>query len=62
MKNQIISAIDIGTTKITTLIATLAPDLEKINIIGVSTMPSKGLRKSQIVDIYETIESITQSV
>ncbi len=61
-KNQIISAIDIGTTKVTTLIASLAEDSEKINIIGVSSIPSKGLRKSQIVDIDETIESITQSV
>lgn len=62
MKNQIISAIDIGTTKITTVIANIAPETEKINVIGVSTVPAKGLRKSQIVDIDETIESITQSV
>jgi len=61
-KNQIISAIDIGTTKITTLIASLANESEKINIIGVANQPAKGLRKSQIVDIEETIESITQSV
>lgn len=62
MKNQIISAIDIGTTKITTIIATLSPELDKINVIGVANTPSKGLRKSQIVDIDEAIESITQSV
>lgn len=61
-KNQIISAIDVGTTKITTLIASINPETEKINIIGVANQPSKGLRKSQIVDIDETIESITQSV
>jgi cell division protein FtsA len=61
-KNPIISAIDIGTTKITTLIASLADESEKINIIGVANEPAKGLRKSQIVDIEETIESITQSV
>ena len=61
-KNQIISAIDVGTTKITTLIANLNEESEKINIIGVANQPSKGLRKSQIVDIDETIESITQSV
>ncbi len=61
-KSQLISAIDIGTTKITTLIASLSEDLEKISIIGVATEPAKGLRKSQIVDIDETIESITQSV
>jgi cell division protein FtsA len=61
-KSQLISAIDIGTTKITTIIATISEDLEKISVIGVATEPSKGLRKSQIVDIDETIESITQSV
>ncbi|MBU1322528.1 cell division protein FtsA [Patescibacteria group bacterium] len=62
IKNQIISAIDIGTTKITTLIATLGVDTDKVSVIGVATEPAKGLRKSQIVDIDETIESITQSV
>lgn len=61
-KNQIISAIDIGTTKITTLIATLGVDTEKVSVIGVANEAAKGLRKSQIVDIDETIESITQSV
>ena len=61
-KNQIITAIDIGTTKVATLIASLTPESEKISVIGVAVEPSKGLRKSQIVDIDETIESITQSV
>lgn len=62
MKNKIISAIDIGTTKVTTLISSLTADTDKINVIGVAAAPAKGLRKSQIVDIDETIESITQSV
>jgi len=61
-KNRIISGIDIGSSKITTIIASLQPELEKINVIGVATYPSKGLRKSQIVDIEESINSITQSV
>jgi cell division protein FtsA len=61
-KSQLISAIDIGTTKVTTLIASLSQEADKINVIGVATAPAKGLRKSQIVDIDETIEAITQSV
>src|SRR3989304_5712787 len=61
-KSQLISAIDIGTTKITTVIASIPPEADKINVIGVSNEPAKGLRKSQIVDIDETIEAITQSV
>jgi len=61
-KNKIISAIDIGTTKVSTIIASIDEESERINVIGVANTPSKGLRKSQIVDIEETIESITQSV
>src|SRR3989344_4446771 len=61
-KNQIITAIDIGTTKIATLIASIGPEEDKVSVIGVAVEPAKGLRKSQIVDIDETIESITQSV
>ncbi len=61
-KNKIISAIDIGTTKITTLISSVNEEEDKISVIGVSSTDSKGLRKSQIVDIDEAIESITQSV
>ncbi|MEA3354914.1 MAG: cell division protein FtsA [Patescibacteria group bacterium] len=61
-KNKIISAIDIGTTKIATLIASINEEDDKISIIGVSSTESKGLRKSHIVDIDEAIESITQSV
>lgn len=61
-KTRLISAIDIGTTKITTVIASLLPEEEKINVIGVATEKALGLRKSQIVDIDEAIESITKSV
>lgn len=61
-KFQLISAIDIGTTKITTVIASLPAEEDRINVVGVATEPAKGLRKSQIVDIDETIEAITQSV
>ena len=61
-KGRIIGAIDIGTSKVTTIIASHSEEMDKINVIGVATFPSTGLRKSQIVDIEETIESITQSV
>jgi cell division protein FtsA len=61
-KGKIISAIDIGTSKITTIIASQLEESEKINIIGVAVSPSAGLRKSQIVDIEEAIGAITQSV
>lgn len=60
-KDKVVVGIDIGSTKITTIIATLTEDF-KTNIIGVSAIPSKGLKKGQVVDIDEAVASITQSL
>lgn len=65
-KNKIIASIDVGSSKITTLIAQV--NVEEItqdytvNIIGVSTVNSKGVKKGQIVDIEESVEAIISSV
>ncbi len=60
-KDKVICAIDVGSSKISTIISSINED-EKINLIGVSSVPSKGVRKSQIVDIEEAVGSITESV
>lgn len=62
VKGKIISGIDVGTSKITTIISSFLEEEDKVNVIGVATVPSLGLRKSQIVDIEEASEAITQSV
>ena len=59
-KGRVLAGIDVGTSKVCTIIATR--DEEKTSVIGVASTPSKGLRKSQIVDIEDAIESITESV
>jgi len=59
-KDKVIVGIDIGSTKIATIIAT--QEDSQINIIGAATSPSRGLRKGQVVDIDEAIKSITQSL
>ncbi len=56
-----ITAIDVGSSKITTVITSTLKD-EKLSVIGVSTVASKGLRKGQIVDIDETVSAISESV
>lgn len=61
MKNRVIAGIDIGTSKITTLIATAPPD-GLVNVMGVATVPSKGIRKGQIVDIEEATSSVVGSL
>ncbi|MEX2028335.1 MAG: cell division protein FtsA [Candidatus Curtissbacteria bacterium] len=60
-KDKIITAIDIGSSKITTIIAQ-ADDDSKLNIIGVSSVPAKGLKKGQVVDIEEAVLAITASL
>ncbi len=60
--SKIISAIDVGSTKITTLIAQHFFQEEKTNIIGVCTIPAGGIRRGQIVNIEEATESIIESL
>lgn len=60
-KDKIICGIDIGSSKIATLIASV-DDGGKINLIGVSSTVSKGVRKNQVVDIDEAVNAITESV
>jgi len=60
-KDKIITGIDIGSSKVTTIIATSQED-SKVNVIGISSVPSKGLRKGQVVDIDEAVESINKSL
>ncbi|MBI4300852.1 MAG: cell division protein FtsA [Chloroflexi bacterium] len=60
-RNSSFAAIDVGTTKICTLIAEVNGDYE-IQITGVGVAPAQGLRKGIVVNIDETIESIQSSV
>lgn len=57
-----ISVVDLGSSKITCVIATRGEDDTSLRVVGVSSVPSKGIRKSQIVDIDDTIEVVTEAV
>lgn len=59
-KDNLIVGIDVGTSKITAVISSLEEN--KINVIGVSTIHSKGLRKGQVVNIEEAVENVSQSL
>ena len=61
MNGSIICAIDVGTTKVCTLIAQMQPD-GSLSTLGYSTVPSRGLRKGIIVDIEETTTAISESL
>jgi len=62
-KAHSINAIDIGSSKITCLITLPSSENpEKINVVGVATLPSRGIRKGQIVNIEDAVTSITDCV
>ncbi len=60
-RDHIVSSIDVGTSKITTLIAGVSEE-GIVNILGVSTIPSRGIRKGQVVNIEEATSVISQSL
>ncbi|QLG69477.1 MAG: Cell division protein FtsA [Candidatus Woesebacteria bacterium] len=65
-RSKIISAIDLGSSKITTIIAQIdsSQDVYEsgIGVVGVSSVASRGIRKGQIINIEEAVESIVESV
>jgi cell division protein FtsA len=65
-KSKIVSALELGSSQITTLISQVNVDPvsfeTSINIVGVSSVESRGIRKGQIVDIEEAVEATISSV
>lgn len=57
---NVIVALDIGTTKVCTLIAQKSG--QNLEILGVGSHPSIGLKKGSVVNIEKTVESIKASV
>ncbi|MBI2007195.1 MAG: cell division protein FtsA [Candidatus Blackburnbacteria bacterium] len=61
-KTRVIAGIDLGSSKVATLIAQYNEEEDKISVVGVSQVSSKGIRKGQVVDIEEASGSIIDSV
>ena len=61
-RTKTITAVDIGTDKVSTLIAQVGASPDEIRIVGASSVPAKGMKKSQIVDLDEAISAITESL
>jgi cell division protein FtsA len=61
-KGHTLNAIDIGSSKMTCLITVVSEDGEKVHVVGASTTASRGVRKGQIVNIEEVVNSATECV
>jgi cell division protein FtsA len=57
---EILVGLDIGTTKICAIVGELTDD--GIDIIGIGSHPSKGLRKGVVVNIETTVQSIQRAI
>jgi len=61
MAQKIISAIDVGTTKVATIVANVKAE-DDIEVLGVGVVPCRGLHKGIVVNMDEARQSIAASV
>ena len=58
---RMIVGLDIGTSKVVSIVGELGPD-GTIEIIGIGSHPSRGLKKGVVVNIESTVQSIQRAV
>lgn len=59
-KDNLVVGLDIGTTKICAIVGEISP--EGIDIVGIGSHPSKGLRKGVVINIDSTVASINKAI
>jgi cell division protein FtsA len=60
---NLVVGLDIGTTKICAIVGEIKDESpSRVDIIGIGTSPSRGLRKGVVVNIESTVESIKRAV
>ena len=60
-RERYIVGIDIGTTKVTTIVSEVTED-GRLEIIGIGSTESKGLRKGMVINLEQTVDSIKRVV
>ncbi|QJR09634.1 Cell division protein FtsA [Usitatibacter rugosus] len=58
---HLLVALDVGTSKIVTLVAEITPE-HTLNLIGMGSHPSRGLKKGVVVNIESTVNAIQRSL
>ena len=59
LKSSILCGIDIGSSKVAVLIASIL-ETGRVNLLGVASIPSRGVKKGQIVDIESTADTVKE--
>ena len=61
VEKNLIVGLDIGTSKVVAIVGEVKPD-DEIEIIGIGSHPSRGLKKGVVVNIESTVQSIQRAV
>ena len=61
-RQRIITGIDIGTDKCSTIIASLSEESPEPQILGYAALPSKGMKKGQIINLEHVMGCLTESI
>jgi cell division protein FtsA len=61
VEKNLIVGLDIGTSKVVAIVGEVTPDGE-IDVIGIGSHPSRGLKKGVVVNIESTVQSIQRAV
>ncbi len=59
--HNMIVGLDIGTSKVVALVAEVTPDGE-LNIVGIGTHPTRGLKKGVVINIESTVQSVQRAI
>lgn len=59
-KNLVVG-LDIGTSKVIAIVGEVSPDAE-IEVVGIGSYPSRGMKKGVVVNIESTVQSIQRAV
>ena len=60
-EKNLIVGLDIGTSKVVTIVGTITP-ADTVEVVGIGMTPSRGLKRGIVVDIESTVESIRRAV
>ncbi len=60
-KDRYIVGLDIGTTKVTAIVSEITEE-GRLDIIGIGSTESKGLRKGMVINLEQTVDSIKRVV
>jgi cell division protein FtsA len=61
LDKKLIVGLDIGTSKVVAIVCEITPD-DDVEIVGLGSHPSRGLKKGVVVNIESTVQSIQRAV